>query len=64
MTQEQHAEAIRAAITAAEADGFHVEITNACCGCSRMALEIGPADANWSGSDTTTTSLVMGEREA
>lgn len=60
MTQEEHAEAIRAAITAAEADGFHVEITNECCGCSRMALEIGPADANWS--DSTTTSLVMGER--
>jgi hypothetical protein len=60
MTQEEHAAKIRAAIDAAVADGLHVEITNSCCGCSLMALEIGPADADWSDSVTT---MIMGEQE-
>lgn len=40
MTKQEHRDAIASAIAAAEADGHVVEITNDCCGCSRMTLRI------------------------
>lgn len=59
MTREEHVETIRTAIRAAEADGFRVEITNQCCGCSTMALEIGPEDVDW---DDKVNVVILGER--
>lgn len=43
MTLEQHKAAIEAAVEAAEAEGFSVDIEN-CCGCTDITVELGNRD--------------------
>lgn len=59
MTQEEHAQKIKDAIAAAEADGFDVFIDNNCCGCGAMSLEINPATVP----GTEGATLILGERK-
>jgi len=40
MTKDEHAETIRRAVAAAEADGMAVWIENDCCGCGFGALVV------------------------
>jgi len=40
-TAQEWADRIRAVASEAEADGYAVWIDNACCGCSKMTLQVG-----------------------
>lgn len=53
MTPQEHVEAIKDAIGAAEAAGLVVWIKNECCGCSKMSLVMSPDE-----SFTTTTDII------
>jgi hypothetical protein len=62
ITMEEHAEAIKAVIDSAEADGFAFAINNECCGCGDISVEIMKADQWEADMGTDAAIVVLGER--